>query len=198
MDKNTVRKLGLLLLVVIINSVGYKAAQYFRHDGFSVMTWLDSFIPYISYFVIPYALYPVVVILPFYLYWKDYKKYKTMALSVATVLLVSVLIYFSFQTEITRADVHAGSFFDDLVLLVYSLDEPVNALPSLHVSLPTIATFFVFMRNRKLGFYLTPVTILIILSTVFIKQHAVIDIFAGLILAFAVFKTRHVFDKVKI
>ena len=30
------------------------------------------------------------------------------------------------------------------------------------------------------------------------KQHAVLDIFGGLILAFAVFRIRHVFDKVKI
>ncbi len=73
MDKTDLKKIKLLLLVVLLNSIGYKAAQFFRPEGFSVMTWLDSFIPYISYFVIPYALYPAIVLLPFYLYWKDYK-----------------------------------------------------------------------------------------------------------------------------
>ncbi len=121
-----------------------------------------------------------------------------MALSVATVLLASVIIFFAFQTQIVRAEVRAGNIFDDLVLFVYSLDNPVNALPSLHVSLSTLATLFVFLRNKKLGLYISPVTILIILSTVFIKQHAVLDVFAGLIMAFAVFKIRHVFDKVNI
>ncbi|MBI4162275.1 MAG: phosphatase PAP2 family protein [Candidatus Aenigmarchaeota archaeon] len=198
MEKADWKKIRLILLVVLLNSVGYKAAQFFRPEGFIIMTRLDSFVPFISYFVIPYALYPLVVSLPFYLYWKDYKKYKTMALSVAAVLLISVMIYFASQTQVTRAEVQPQNVFDDLVLFVYSLDNPVNALPSLHVSLPTLATLFIFLRNRKLGFYITPVTILIILSTIFIKQHAVLDVFAGLFLAFAVFRIRHVFDKVKI
>src|SRR3989338_8930539 len=186
MNKTVIKKIKLILLVVVLNSIGYKAAQFFRPEGFSVMTWLDSFIPFVSYFIVPYALYPVIVGLSFYLYWKDYKKYKTMALSIATVLFISVIIYFAFQTQITRQEIQPQNIFDDLVLFVYSLDQPVNALPSLHVSLPTLATLFIFLRNRKLALYVAPVTILIILSTVFIKQHAVLDVFAGLILAFAV------------
>jgi len=190
------KKLGLFLLVIFLNSIGYKAAQWFRPDGILVTTWLDSFIPYIPYFAVPYALYVPVVLLSFYLYWKDYKKYRVMALSVIAVLIISIAIYLTFQTRVIRENVEPADFFNWGVSVAYSLDEPVNALPSLHVALPTLATLFVYKRNRKLGLYIAPVTVLIILSTVFIKQHAVLDVFAGLILAFAVFRFRRVFEKI--
>ncbi|MFA4819680.1 MAG: phosphatase PAP2 family protein [Candidatus Aenigmatarchaeota archaeon] len=188
-------KIALLLIIVALNSVGYKLAQFLRPDGFLITGWLDSFVPYVSYFVVPYALYPVIAIIPFVLYWNDYKKYKVVALSFAAVLAIAIIIFLFFQTTITRAHVEPNDLFNWGVSLIYSFDEPLNAFPSLHVAIPVIATLFVYLRNRRLGLYLVPVTVLIILSTVMIKQHAVVDIIGGLILAFGVFKYRRIFEK---
>jgi membrane-associated phospholipid phosphatase len=182
-----VKKILLLILVLALNSIGYKLVQIIRPEGVLVTTWVDSFIPYISYFVIPYALYPIIVLIPFVLYWKDYQGYKKMALSLATVLIISLLIYSTFQTTMTRADVEPTDIFNWGVWMIYAQDDPLNLFPSLHVSLPTIATLFIYLRNRKLGFSLAPITILIIISTLFIKQHAFVDIIGGLILSFGVF-----------
>ena len=96
---------------------------------------------------------------------------------------------------VTRAVLQQTDLFNWGVSLVYSLDQPLNAFPSLHVAIPVIATLFIYLRNRKLGIYLLPVTMLVILSTVFIKQHAVFDVVGGLILAFGVFRFRHIFEK---
>lgn len=189
------KKIGLFVLVLILNSVGYKLAQILRPEGFLVTGWLDSFIPYVSYFVVPYALYPVIAIMAFVLYWNDYKKYKIMALSFAAVLAIAIIIFLGFQTTATRATIQGGDLFNWGVSLVYSFDAPLNAFPSLHVAIPVTATLFIYLRNRRLGLYLAPVTVLIILSTVLIKQHAVVDIIGGLLLAFGVFKCRHIFEK---
>jgi membrane-associated phospholipid phosphatase len=189
------KKILLFLLVVFLNSVGYAGAQILRPQGVLVVTWIDGMIPFISVFVVAYALYFPVALLPFFLYWKDYKAYRTKALSLATVLAIAIIIFLVFQTGITRADVDpTRDIFSWGVWQVYQWDNPINALPSLHVAIPTIATLFVYLRNRKLGLCLVPVTIAIILSTVFIKQHAVLDVLGGLIVAFAVFKARHAFE----
>ncbi len=191
----TKRKVGLFVLVVILNSVGYKLAQFLRPEGFLITGWLDSFIPYVSYFVVPYALYPVIAIIPFVLYWNNYKKYKVMALSFASVLAIAVVVFLVFQTTATRAQVEPNDLFNWGVTLVYSFDEPLNAFPSLHVAIPVIATLFIYLRNKRFGLYMVPVTVLIILSTVLIKQHAVVDIIGGLLLAFGIFKCRRIFEK---
>ena len=186
----TSKKILLFLIVIVLNTIGYKAAQILRPDGFSVTTWLDSLVPYISYFVIPYALYVPVVLVPFFLYWKDYKNYRTVSISFLLILVISIIIYLMFQTTTARASVGPTDMFNAGVLTVYALDAPLNSLPSLHVSMTVIATLFIYIRNRKLGTYIIPITALIILSTVFIKQHAVLDVIAGLVLALAVFKMR--------
>ena len=184
----------MFLLVVLLNSLGYKLAQFLRPEGVLVTTWLDSFIPFIPAFVVPYAVYPIIGILPFVVFWKDYGKYRTVALSMATVLAISIVIFMTFQTSVARADFVADDLFTWGVSVVYSLDEPLNALPSLHVAIPVIATLFIYAEKRRLGLYILPVTILIALSTVFIKQHAILDLIAGLALALAVFKCRRFFD----
>jgi membrane-associated phospholipid phosphatase len=66
----------------------------------------------------------------------------------------------------------------------------VNAFPSLHVSLTILAVLFVFARSWKWGVRLLPLGVLIILSTLFIKQHAVVDVIGGLLLAWVVFRLR--------
>jgi membrane-associated phospholipid phosphatase len=191
-------KIALFLLAVFLNSFGYTGAQILRPNGVLVMTWIDSMIPFVPQFIVAYALYFPVALLPFFLYWKDYKAYKTMALSLAAVLAIAIIIFLVFQTSITRADVDPQKdIFNWGVWQVYQWDAPLNALPSLHVAIPTIATLFVYLRNRKLGLAILPITIAIILSTVFIKQHAILDVLAGLVLAFAIFKARHVFESKK-
>jgi len=190
----TLKKLGLLVALGALNGAGYKAAQLLRPTGILVTTWLDSLIPFIPYFIIPYALYVPVVLLPYALYWKDYKQYRTMALSMITVLAISVAIFMTFQTYVIRMYVEPTDFFTWGIALVHSLDAPVNALPSLHVSMPTLATLFIWLRNKRLAMVVAPVALLIVLSTVLIKQHAILDVIAGLVLAFAVFKCRHVFE----
>jgi len=192
----TFKKLGLFLVAVALNSVGYGAAQALRPEGFLVTTWIDSFIPYVSWFVVPYLLFFPLVLVPFFLYWKDYPGYRTMALSLIAVLAVSLVVYLAFQTTATRAEVEPNDFFNWGVWMIYSVDKPLNNLPSLHVALSTIAALFAYLKSRRIGLGLAPLAVLIILSTVFIKQHAFLDVVAGLALTFGVFRFRGFFRRI--
>ncbi len=196
--KENAKKVLLLLLVVALNSAGYKAAQVFRPTGTLLAIWIDSSIPYISYFVVPYALYVFVVLLAFVVCWKDYKLYKTMALSMATAIAIAIVIYMTFQTAVVRTNIEGTDIFNQGVKIVYQIDAPLNSFPSLHVAIPTIATMFIFLRNKKIGLATTPIAILIILSTVFIKQHVVLDVLGGLALSLCIFRFRKAYERIKV
>ena len=66
---------------------------------------------------------------------------------------------------------------------VYAGDNPYNDFPSLHTSLSTIIAIAWWRTDRRLGIVAGAWTALIVASTVFVKQHYVADVAAGLLLA---------------
>jgi membrane-associated phospholipid phosphatase len=80
------------------------------------------------------------------------------------------------------------NIFTDLVRFVYSVDTPTNVLPSMHV-FNSMGICIGLTRTETLkhkpwiryGTWLF--TVLIILSTVFLKQHSVTDMSAGLVMS---------------
>ena len=73
------------------------------------------------------------------------------------------------------------NFFTWLLGRVYAADTNTNVLPSMHVIGCVAACCGVF-RSKKLRCWRLPIllaAILICLSTVFVKQHSILDIFAG-------------------
>lgn len=80
------------------------------------------------------------------------------------------------------------NFCVDLVKRLYRIDTPTNVLPSIHV-FNTVAVLVAVTHSQKLrlhkgimcGVYITG--ILIILSTVFLKQHSVTDVIAAFAMA---------------
>ena len=89
-----------------------------------------------------------------------------------------------FPTAIVRPEVLATNIFNRLVLFIYSIDGILNCFPSEHVTFSVLANLVLLKINKKLAYYLIPLTVLIVLATVFIGQHFVPDIFAGLVLAY--------------
>jgi membrane-associated phospholipid phosphatase len=96
-----------------------------------------------------------------------------------------------FPTTMDRAALPPDGFFVDLVRFVYENDKPVNLFPSLHVAYTFLANGVLFHVHRRLAWWMVPVSVLIVLSTVFLKQHLLIDIVGGMmtgVLAYLVFK----------
>jgi membrane-associated phospholipid phosphatase len=67
---------------------------------------------------------------------------------------------------------------------VYAGDNPFNCFPSLHTSVSTILAVHWLRVNRPLGIAVSIWTVLIVASTVLIKQHYIADLIFGLVLAF--------------
>lgn len=74
-------------------------------------------------------------------------------------------------------------FFAWCLRLVYSADEPRNNFPSLHVAHACVSALTCWRVHRGVGLAAGVWAALIALSTLFTKQHYVVDVISGLCLA---------------
>jgi membrane-associated phospholipid phosphatase len=149
---------------------------------------IDNQIPFWSFMVIPYILYLPYVFFTTLVYPFYSKNYKWFVLSLVFSQILAGLIYYLYQTTITRPDVIGADIFSELVRLVYNLDKPYNCFPSLHTALTVIFSYFwlkedIFRRSKLLSAFLIVFSLSILASTVLIKQHYFIDILGGVVLA---------------
>lgn len=98
--------------------------------------------------------------------------------------LICAVFFVAMPTVIVRPEATGGVYYDRLLAQLYAADQPTNLFPSMHC-------MFAYMVFR--GFMIAkldkPVIIgsglfaaLVCASTVFVKQHFLLDTFAGIIL----------------
>ena len=151
-----------------------------------VHTTLDDKIPFCEYFIVPYLLWFVFVaatIVYFMFFnqnkWKEYYQL-IITLGIGMTLFLIISLVFPNGQDL-RPILNGDSIFIKAVKMIYHTDTPTNVLPSIHVfnSLTCCVAILKNQRNRykKSGDIFTVIlTILIIMSTMFLKQHSVIDV----------------------
>ncbi len=151
----------------------------------NLLTMLDQAIPVVPIFVIPYiSLQPYVyATLALFLLFRT-RHFQSACLAMITVWFISYAFYYWLQSEVIRPVLSGADIFSRLVMKVYSLDHPYNDFPSLHTSLSTILAIHWVKINKPAGIALGIWTVLIVASTLLIKQHYIPDVIFGLALAF--------------
>lgn len=162
-----------------------------------VHTWLDDIIPFCEYFIIPYFiwfLYLAGTGIYFLFYCQNQEESKQFIYGICTGMTIFLIVSFLYPNgHDLRPELTGDSLFIMGVKLLHQIDTPTNILPSMHVY-GTVACSVALLRQtivkeRKWmvgGIWL--ISILIVLSTVFLKQHSVIDVFTALILNFTVYQ----------
>ncbi len=156
-----------------------------------IHTFLDDKIPFCEYFIIPYVLWYFVV-LGSVLYFalgspgkKEYYQYMgTLAVGMTLFLIIS---YVYPNGQDLRPVLEGGSPFIQAVQFLYLIDTPTNIFPSMHV-FNAVACCVALLNNKKCrqnriftaGNII--ITVSIVLSTMFLKQHSVEDVVTALIL----------------
>lgn len=158
-----------------------------------LVTALDKGIPFVPFFVIPYlAFYAFIFLILFWFLFNSGRLYFLTLFSIFAGFLICFVIYGFFQTTVPRPIIAEQNVFLQLTGLVYRLDNPYNAFPSIHV----LTSSIIFLGSKramdfsqKISRLSRGMTVLIILSTLFLKQHTIIDLAGGLVIGAAVFKT---------
>ncbi len=153
----------------------------------SVQVFIDQYIPFCEYFVIPYVMwYPYLAVIGFFLLFKeeyDFCRYMwTMIIGLSFCLIVYLV--FPNGQDLRPESFERSNFFTRLVGSLYAADSNINVFPSMHVY-GTIAPLAAVLNTKALegkrGIKITALVlaILICMSTVFIKQHSVLDVLGG-------------------
>lgn len=175
----------LLAVLVAVTSFGYDWLNHGPNVLF-LKTPLDDLIPVIPIFVIPYvSLRPFVYATLVLLLLFRTRIFQSAALAMIATWVVSYAFYFSLQTVVVRPLLTGQDVFTRMIREVYASDSPFNDFPSLHTSLSTILATHWWRVDRRIGVPVAIWVALIVLSTVFVKQHYLPDLIAGLVLAFS-------------
>ena len=146
---------------------------------------IDNLIPFISFFVVFYLIWFVyvgvtVTTLVFTDKYDFYKLLFNIYIGMS-ICFIFFLVYPHGQDLRAHLTAHETNIFDRMVYTVYSCDNPADTAPSIHV-LNSIAVTMAITRSeffrKRYGFIIAAqiLNVLIIVSTLFIKQHSIIDV----------------------
>ena len=196
LKKNTIlHKVGLLapmICFMVIYMVWFEALEDVSGISYHVIhSALDDYIPFCEYFIIPYYMWfifvPVFII---YLLIFDEEVFKrTIYILMAGMLIFLVVSTFYPTIQNLRPyEMPSDNIFCQLVSRLYAMDTPTNVLPSIHVfntMTGVIALYQSRMTRPNDGAFRTIMAItgaLVVLSTVFLKQHSTWDVFTAVVM----------------
>ncbi|WP_191565504.1 phosphatase PAP2 family protein [Metabacillus idriensis] len=189
MSKNALYKMRDLLGLLIFPILGllYEYLNEYQQEAVNISTAFDSIIPFTPVFILPYMIWYLYMFgFLIYFWWKSPDVYWKTIIAITIGELVCFIIYFFFQTTVPRPQITGDTILLQLVSVIYNTDEPFNCFPSIHV----LTTMIIMLASThikgtgKFQSYITQMTgILIILSTLFVKQHVIYDVVASVVLS---------------
>ena len=185
MEKSSLKqKLSYAFIFLIFFSITYSVvARLPRYTIISLETSLDKTIPLIPIFILGYFL-AYIFPLSAFLVAGSKKELKSTLKTFILMFLAASVIFMIFPVAIPPQQIQQQDVFSRMLLFTRSaIDNEFNAFPSFHVA-SALLTFLIVRRKSKfLGNLSLIPALLILLSTLFTKQHVIPDILAGIILA---------------
>lgn len=155
----------------------------------------DKYIPFCELFVVPYLLWFLYCFITlgyfFFTSKEDFYKAAKLTITGMTLFLIICTVYPN-GLHLRPTHFEHDNIFVDLVRMVYSKDTPTNVLPSIHV-FNSVACYIAIAHNERLRKHpmiqwsSLILTILIVLSTVFLKQHSIIDVVVALFMIVVIY-----------
>lgn len=179
------RKYALWLLLWVGIIVWYFLLNQFQTGGHVIHMSVDDKIPFVEYFVIFYCLWYAYIV--FSLLWtlvKSKRDFLTLCSLIFLALYSSMIVitaYPSVHTLRPAAGSMRNNLFSALVRGIYAADEPRCIFPSMHCILVIVISVGLIFSDSFKGKLWTKIfcplfSVLVMLSTVFIKQHSVADV----------------------
>ena len=186
-----------ILLYMAFYMLGFFILEHAGHRHYHVIhSVIDDLIPFCEYFVVPYVLwffYIALSVLWFIFFCHSrteyYKLVSVLAIGMTVFLIVSC-VYPNMQ-DLRPEQFARNNLFTAMVRHLYLSDTPTNILPSIHVYNSLVIFFAINSCAQLRPWRLVRcacgvLSALIILSTMFLKQHSVVDVSMGILMGFAV------------
>ena len=171
---------------------------------------LDDIIPFCELFVIPYFLWFAYIAVGYcFFFFASRKEFTRLCIFLYTGMTVCLIIYTIFPNgQNLRIDYNGlgrDNILIDAISKLQGFDSSYDVFPSIHC-LNSIAMHIAIHKSKRITKYRNTIvisslvlTILIILSTVFTKQHSILDVFGAIILAVPLYIIAYVpkYNKIK-
>lgn len=156
---------------------------------------IDYQIPFIEAFIVPYLLwFPYIAVTFALFFFKDKREYLQYMGFLYIGMTVFILVSFLFPNglNLRPETMPRDNIFTRQIALLYSTDTSTNVIPSIHVYNSIAAAVSAVRSERVLPkryqkVFCALFSLTIIFSTVFIKQHSVIDVMTAVLLSVPVY-----------
>ncbi len=176
-------------IILIALTMGMQSLLYFSTklliNNYNIINSFITF-PLIKIFVYPYNLwYPFIILNAFIIYKYDKNNFSPLIITMILSSIMANITFILYPSMMIRPNIEVTNFTTWLLDYTYKIDTPaVNCLPSMHCVFCFITSYYTIKSkniniNKKI--FITTFSFIIVLSTVFIKQHIIEDIIAALI-----------------
>ena len=182
------RHLWLLLYWPLYGLLFYYVELAYPVDYyFPVYCPLDDLIPFNELFVIPYTIWFVFIAgMVVYTMFYDIDSFKRLMWFIIVTYTVTIVIYLFFPTcqNLRPEQFERDNALTRFMAGYYATDTNTNVCPSIHVLGSLAVTFAAWhcprLQHSAWKWSFGVMGVLIAISTVFVKQHSIIDVFAAL------------------
>jgi membrane-associated phospholipid phosphatase len=202
-------KHGVILSYFFIYMIWFSYLERTVTTNFNpVYSKLDDLIPFNELFIIPYMLWflYIFVTVAYLLLTSKQDFYKCCAflfIGMTICLFIYTIWPNGHYLRVDLKSLGRDNIFIDILAKIYSLDTATNVFPSIHV-FNSIGAYIAINKNERLHnikwlqWFALILTVMICLSTVYLKQHSVMDIFGALILSIIMYAIVYIpsWDKV--
>lgn len=169
-------------------AIFFTIEHFITANYWPTQTAIDNYIPFCEYFALFYVTWsPILAALGIYLIIKDGEGFRRYMWTIMFTFTVSTLICALIPNgqDLRPAVMERDNIFTWMVQYTYSIDTNTNVFPSVHILGCMAAVAAVWhtpgLRKPAWRWGVTLYAALVMVSTMFVKQHAVIDVLAGLL-----------------
>ncbi len=151
----------------------------------AALAW-DAFIPFLPGFLVPYLGCFLHWVATFYLLAADEDGFSRFFAGAVLGYVISMAVFLLWPVTIARPDPAEAGWWEWLYRIVCGVDSPLNLFPSIHC----FAAWMCYLgvrRSPAVGvwyrWFTLVMAITVFASTVFVKQHYIIDVAGGVALA---------------
>jgi membrane-associated phospholipid phosphatase len=177
-------RLAWLIILCIIQFLYFPINRAVQ-GGVILATPLDALIPLWPIWAIPYLL-SLGWWMGCFIWatWKmDLTLYQAFIVCMIAIMLVSYAVYLLYPTYVARPLLEGNDWQMKLMYLIYSNDRSYNAFPSGHTYTTVLIGLFWWRWYPRQRWLWVGITVIILLSTLFTRQHNLPDLAGGILLA---------------
>ena len=190
--KDTAKKYQYPIFAVYytLYMLSFGLVEKIQPDNLYIITCpIDQYIPFLEWFVIPYLawfFYIGGIVLWLFFFDRETMCRLLWCGMIGMTIFVLISVFLPNGLDLRPDSFARDNIFTRLTAIVYRFDTSTNVFPSIHVNNSICACTAMLssdkIRDKKgIRFFISFFALLIILSTMFLKQHSVVDVTAGIL-----------------